>query len=227
MRIEQEDGVGFWTYYNNGMIIRSFSDWNENSITFYYSDGAERKFVIPRPIPLEVYNAQFGVTVSVEHNCFFFQTWTKGLYCFSLADGSELWRVKIRHAFDVMIAGDCVICWFCGHGIVRISVDSGEQLGRFSLTSELGNAVFIDDRCILAGEKFNAWYLLDSELNVIKKYASSELNPNGCDSFLIREAKLDGDSVVIEGIEGNAGQVGENMPQVPFTRSLGVRQMRE
>lgn len=222
MTIEHVNGVGFWTYYSNSKILRSFSDWNKNCITFF-SDGTERIFHMPKQAPLDPYNEQYGISVSIEKDLFFYQTWTKGLYCFSLSDGTELWHLRLKHAADILVSGSHLLCWFFNYGIVKIAIDSGKVLGRFSLTSELACVLTIDEHYFLAGEKYNSYYLLDDELILKRKYAASELNPYGYDNFLIQNAKLVDGMIVIDGIEGPLSTtIDDESSEARFERHLSI-----
>ena len=199
MLIKRIENIGFKCIYKDPVIASSVSNWVEQSIAFEFCDHSVKRFSLPAEIELSSFNMQFGIQFSSKNNCFFLQSWEKGVYCFDLDDGSLLWLHKRKRACDIALIKENLFVYFLGFGIVRIDISTGESIERFSYTSE--GFFGIADDAFFIGPKYARYLLVDTGFRIIKRFPISDVNPNGCEYFVLQKVGKENDQIVLEGIE--------------------------
>lgn len=200
MNIIHIANYGFRCTYSNSSICSVTVDYSDNSLLFESVYGDVNTIGMPSEIKLESYNEQFGISFSETENCFFVQSWEKGLYCFDMSEGAMLWHNKQRHASDILVDKSCIFCYFVGCGILKLDIKTGNSVERYSF---VGNGIFkiVDEKMFLIGPKRHKIMLLDKSFEVIRSFGEKELNPNMCENFIIRQAHVSDNLLLISGIE--------------------------
>lgn len=149
---------GFKCTYQDSPIRCVTINYGDNSLLFEDIDGNKKTFYMPRNIELSSYNEQFGITLSDDAKCFFVQSWEKGLFCFSLDTGEQLWHVKRKHAYNILADADYVFCYFVGDGIRKFGIVNGDELDRYPFVGD-GGVYIVDNALFLLGPK-RGYFLL-------------------------------------------------------------------
>lgn len=199
MLIKRIENIGFKCIYKDPVIANSVSNWVEQSIAFEFCDHSVKRFSPPSEIELSSFNMQFGIQFSSENNCFFLQSWEKGIYCFDLDDGSLLWLHKRKRACDIALIKENLFVYFLGFGIVRIDISTGEFIERFSYTSD--GFFCIADDAFFIGPEYAKYLLVDTDFRIVKQFPVSDINPNSCEYFVLQKVSKENYHIVFEGIE--------------------------
>ncbi|MBR0156898.1 MAG: hypothetical protein IJM20_05220 [Clostridia bacterium] len=221
MQIIRKENGSFETVYPEGSpVVRCISDKTECTLTFELASGEKRCFPFPKWFE-SVYNRQFGISVSKDGKRFFVQSWTKGLFCYSIDNCELLWHFKRKHARNIILDNEKFVCFFKNWGAASISVFDGTLIDRYPLSTELGICRIICENYMLLGPKRGAYIILDASLRGLYLIPCSVLNPGHFSSFLIQKAELYDGVLTIDGIERSYGEpVLDNGEKNRFKRSI-------
>ncbi len=200
MHIAHLANCGFRCTYQDSSIRYVTIYYEDNSLLFEDINGNKKTFYMPRNLELSSYNEQFGITLSDNPKCFFVQSWEKGLFCFSLNTGEQLWHVKRKHACNILVDADHVFCYFRGDGIRKYGIVNGDALDRYSFVGE-GIVRIVDDALFLLGPKRGSFLLLDKRFDVIRRFRYAELNPCMYYNFILKQAHIENNCLLISGVE--------------------------
>lgn len=89
---------------------------------FYNFEG---NLVVSIKLPLEYYNTQFGVSINYENTLALVQCWEKGLRCYSLSDGTMLWKNSLKKVEKIVIYGRYALCQISSKGLYKINIIDG------------------------------------------------------------------------------------------------------
>ncbi|GEM_PF-6070029 len=221
MQIVYKENGGFETVYPEGSaVVRSISDNTECTLTFELASGEKRCFSFPKWF-VSVYNRQFGISVTKDGKRFFVQSWTKGLFCYSIDNCELLWHFKRKHAWQIIMDNETLVCFFSEWGAASISVFDGTLIDRYPLSTEIWECRIVNEDYMLLGPKRGAYIILDACLKGLYLIPCSALNPGHFSSFFVRKAELHDGVLTIEGIERSYGEpVLDNGEKNRFKRSI-------
>lgn len=192
---------GFIVSYRCGIIHKAVVNCNIGIIHFQLVDGCSYMIDVSAHVEMsKAYNSQFGITLSDDGRLFFVQSWEAGLFCFNTQTGELQWHNKQKKAYQLATKGDTVLCRYSGKCISVIDVQTGVAFRNYPLAAA---TVFepLSREYYLAGPKRGYYDVLDSNLDRKAKVLAMELNPNGMDSFIIQDAVLIENCIVISGVE--------------------------
>lgn len=94
-------------------------------LTFY---GRNDEIISKIEAHVGVYNSQFPIPVSYDGTKVFIQSWEKpGLCCYSVADGSLIWKNRqLNKVNDVLVLDNILLSFIQETGIVLINAETGE-----------------------------------------------------------------------------------------------------
>jgi hypothetical protein len=169
----------------------------------------------------QVYNAQYSVPLSTDGNLLYVPTWNRGLFCYDTHSGTLVWRQGPGKVRQIEVVGDSLVIEMADRGIYVRDARTGRLVREVKLGS-IEAFIRVGPTELFAGPKRNRFYLLDlPSLQVSHEIPGSMLNPRGCLSFMVLEAHLTGDALVLSGWErypdGNYDPPGE--PE-RFTRGI-------
>ena len=224
-KIEHLPNTGFYTYYPDGPIEKSLSLYQEcgNSITLYFRDGISQQVQVPPAYPLEPYQAQFGITVSLPFRALFVQSWERGLCCLNIDSSEILWKFPKKHAYEVYAIGEFVYAHFMDDGLRKLDIRTGQCIKRFPYTT--GGVCFMLPECgFFIGPVRGRYQILDFEF--CKRYAIPKdvLNSNRRETFLIRGAELTDGQLSVCGREDSGGETMDaDCDTVKFERQVSLK----
>ena len=135
--------------------------------------------------------------MSLNYNCFFVQTWEKGLFCFDLKSGNMLWHNSTIHAEDVFLASpNTIICFFRNFGIKIIEIVSGKELATFTIKTDAAGFWRASEKRFLVGPIRHFYYLIDEKLLPKYKVKESIINSDNDDYFILHDASLVDDATL-------------------------------
>ena len=137
-------------------------------------------------------------------SCF---SWEKGVEAISLETGETVWKLRARHAGRIAVYDTYIIVIQQEIAVLKVDIATGEILARIGCDAE--------DRFDLEGP----YQLIDSirgklsvldtrDMTVKKKYSRDVVDPNHLPTCIIREAKLEGEKLIIAGFEQAATPLG-------------------
>lgn len=169
-------------------------------VTFHYRDGHSEVVPLSPKLSWEeiypLYQGQFGISVSEAHQCFFLQSWKKGLYCCDLHTGAIRWHYRLKHAYELYTYPDSLICHFAEIGLRKLSYD-GAELAAYPMTSP-GCCISLDAPYLLVGPKRDAYFVFDTvTMQVIRKIPRRRITPE--ESLVLTEAWGSPDRLTVHG----------------------------
>lgn len=200
MVISLKDGE-LTVLYDCGVVQKAVLQDYVGRISFYTRDGTMFSCNISEHVRAEaVFLEAFGISIAENGSCFLIQSWEKGLFCFALPTGELLWRSKKRHAKDVVLLPDRVICWFYEQCVDAMDIRSGEVLVHYPLGYDT-DFLPLNDEFYLAGPKRGKYYVLDRKLEVCEVISYQRLNPALLDTCQIVDAVAVPGGITISGFE--------------------------
>ncbi len=166
---------------------------------FINRDGAEIRGRFPENYfnYIDVYNS--GVPVSADGKLLLLLNWEKGLFAFNSADGSEAWRFKKTKFKRVIPYPEYVLVLRQYCGIYQLDLSSGKEL-QFLSGPSAHNFWKLNSTEILVDSLKGRLCILEADtLQVVESFSSRQFNPTSCLSHVIRDAKLDGEKLIISG----------------------------
>lgn len=202
MKITHIPYCGFECEYPKGSpVIRSISDITNDTLTFEFASGESRSFAFPKWFD-SAYNKQFGISVSKDGQRFFAQSWEKGLFCYSLETCELLWHYKRKHAGQIILNDDKLVCFFTDWGAGSFSICDGTFIGRYPFTCNMYLSVkVVDETHMMIGPKRGFHIIIDLDLNELYRIPVSVLDPENHYSFIIQKAEMQDGLLSISGVE--------------------------
>lgn len=214
---------GLTVFYDCGIAKKASVSNYSGRITFELRDGRIIEHVINDHIlPNPSYLKQFGISISENGEYFFIQSWEKGLFCFHMQDGSLLWHYKTKHAYDLVVRKNHIVCLFFGLCVSVIEISSGKMVSRFPLSSYSTCFVPITDERYIVGPKRGKYLILDENLSIVSSIPIETFNPRGCTTFLLLQAYFTPDGLLISGFEHFGEDNTGNMEQNRFYRLVSL-----
>ena len=171
----------------------------EKELHFTHADGRISVFKLPRMRDWSVpYQEQFGIICTPDGKKFYLQDWKAGLFCFDMKTSELLWHYRQKHAYNLVLCGDQLVCEFMEVGIETLNCHTGEKLKRVP-HGEGAHFVSINDEYYFCGPKRNSYYILNSELETVGKIPCSMVNPDDLDTCVVRQADFSEDGIILEG----------------------------
>lgn len=192
---------GFVTQYDIGSISASIVCFSNNTIRFIFKNVAPVKFMLPKKISLEFYQAQFGITVTEDGSKFFIQTWEKGLYCFSVRTGEILWHIKENCIEELATFDKHLICSSRKKGLLKIRIEDGSIQEHFSAPSQESVFIPLENGTFFFGPVKNQYVILTGNFMILSYLSRNDVNPNNFRFFFINDANSLEDSILLSGIE--------------------------
>jgi hypothetical protein len=170
------------------------------------------------------YNAQYSVPLSTDGQLLYVPTWSRGLFCYDTHSGALVWRQGPGKVCQVEVVEDSLVIEMADRGIYVRDARTGRLVKEVKLAS-IQAFIRVSPTELFAGPKRNRYHLLDlPSLHISHEIPGRTLNPRGCLSFIVLEAHLTGDALVVSGWEqypdGNYEPPGE--PE-RFTRGIFLR----
>ncbi|MDE6104597.1 MAG: PQQ-binding-like beta-propeller repeat protein, partial [Clostridia bacterium] len=81
-------------------------------------------------LPIDVYNEQFGLSISYDNTKIYLQRWSTEFRCYSIIDGKILWRSKLKKVNYVYVYENLIYCSSYDKGFYVLDANSGEIIGR-------------------------------------------------------------------------------------------------
>ena len=175
------------------------------------SDG--REVAAFQTVYSRAFNSQYPPPLSADDSVLYVGTWERGLYCYRASDGELLWRHgpgKVRNIFPV---DGGVVTEMADRGLYRRAQASGE-LEQMVKMSGIEIARRLSPARLFAGPYRNRYFVFNlPTLKRIAVVSKSEVNPESCLSFIIRDvSEIDG-QLVLRGFEeypnGNSSLEGQ------------------
>lgn len=132
---------------------------------------------------IDIYHKQFGIPFSQEHNCFFISSWTKGVFCCDKETGKIRWNYKLKHANEVVLYENYIICAFDGIGLRKLTYE-GDEIEKYSITT-YSNFHIINDPYVFIGPNRNAYYIFDTSAMEIHSKIKKDTIKSQNESFVI------------------------------------------
>ena len=181
----QPTAVGFTCrYMPDSRISRVDFRFEEHAATLYDTDGSTRTFMWDKSIVMDVYTQTYGVVISPDGNFLFVPSWENGITCLSAEDGRILWQFTKKHARQVYCYDHCLVCYFEGEALRRISY-AGEELQR--LTFSTGDDCWmLSDGMLFIGPKRGKYMLLHpADFSVLNTFPQETVTGTEADPYLI------------------------------------------
>lgn len=216
--------LGFITRYATGKICCSVALFGSGAVCFYKRPILNAKgFPIEIDLPrgtkvdlgpkiwkvdldhsiedLDVYHAQYGISISEDHSCFFIGSWTKGLYCCDINTGKMLWRYHLKHCNEVYTYKDYLVVGFREIGLRKLSYD-GNEIERYAITTE---QIFskLEDPYVFVGPRRGKYFVIDTRtMNEVHSIPESAITNYG-DTLIILDVSGTPDEIHIVGFENH------------------------
>ena len=196
--------VGFDTFYENSRFSHMTAMNNTSDLILHTAAGDTKNLKIDKRIePIDVYHEQYGIPVSDTHDCFFIPSWLKGVYCCDLDTGKIRWNYRLKHATEIFLYDDYLVCAFQDIGLRKISYE-GIEMAMYPMGT--WTACFrLNEPYIFFGPSRNVYYIIDTRtMSVCSKIKSRLLSPTSdpdiCPPILL---KVEGNcrDFMIEGYE--------------------------
>lgn len=187
------------------------------SITFELKNGKTVRHDVPKGFS-SVYMRQYGIDVSEDGKYYFLHDWYArgGLSCFEVDTGKLHWSVKIKHTREAFVCGAYILCFFENNGIMKIRIDSGEIVGRYTF----GNGdkfCRISKECFIIGQKKGYYIIINAELQELYRIPFKAMG-EGVRTIYVLQGDLDGNLLTIYGSE----ETKDYHFAHPFRRTLDI-----
>ncbi len=188
--------IGFNCQYNAFQVDTAEIRYKDNSITFV-KDDKRWTIYLSGKAKFEPYQEQYGITIS--NNCFFLQSWEKGLFCYHIITGELLWQTRICHAGELFLSEqNYVICFFENYGVAKIDIETGEIIQLFKTSASPCCFWEIGVNRYLLGPIGKKYRILGKDLMTICEIKSNAINPNQFVTCIIHHASLTGNMLNLE-----------------------------
>ncbi|MDR3293893.1 MAG: hypothetical protein LBT20_07325 [Clostridiales bacterium] len=115
--------------YESKYITKSVFSYEKNTkniCKFFDKGNVEIASLV---LPTEVYNMQFGLTVSFDNACVFLQEWeSTGLRCYSIDKGSLKWEKLQKRVCAIYEHDDLLFCCINWASLIIVDAKSGETI---------------------------------------------------------------------------------------------------
>ena len=188
----------FNTYYTNCIYVYSQIFFHSREIAFIDRKNVKTSVELDHKIEdIDIYHEQFGIPFSQEHNCFFISSWTKGVFCCDKETGKIRWNYKLKHANEVVLYENYIICAFDGIGLRKLTYE-GDEIEKYSITT-YSNFHIINDPYVFIGPNRNAYYIFDTSAMEIHSKIKKDTIKNQNESFVILNVVGDTKKLEISG----------------------------
>lgn len=195
--------IGFRTYYENLNICSSTLIFDRPEICFEYITGQIKRICVEPNVVLGSYAGQYGITISEKWNCFFVSSWLEGVFCCDIDTGRIKWNYRNKHAGEVFVYPDYVICAFQGEGIKKLSYCDGTVISNYAMTT-YAICAKLEGEYIFIGPRRKRYEILDTEsMKPIKTIKPSNITQFDDETLIILSVEGNLDSMTIMGYEGN------------------------
>lgn len=111
--------------YESSVVRRSTFVISMNTFNECILYDGNNKVVAKMKLPIDVYNEQFGLTLSYDNTKLFLQRWSTELRCYSIPDGKILWRSKLKRVNSIFSFEDLLFCDVFEKGIYIVNANTG------------------------------------------------------------------------------------------------------
>ena len=164
------------------------------------------------------FNRQYGTPISPDGTLVFIGVWDKGLFCYSIPDGRLVWKQGPGKVRKILVCDTELIVEMCDRGIYHRKIVDG-SISQVIPMSSIGIFYRISENELFAGPKYNQVFLYELPLlKAVGILGIRDLNVRNCLSFVITEARYEGNDLIIRGFENYAGGDIKKNNQVNFER---------
>lgn len=228
-KTERYQNIGFFTYYNEGGLEKTLAIYQEygNYITLYFRDGTIRQVQIPSAYPLEAYQLQFGIAVSLPFRVLFVQSWEYGLCCIDIDSSDILWKIPKKHAYEVYAINESVYVHFVDSGLHKINILTGQCSNSFRYASG-GRCFLLLEHGFFIGPLRGKYIILDFDFCIKYSISVDSVNPNRFEVFLIHGVDIVEQYLNIFGMEFSSVEDTDTIDSesMKFERSIYLEDFR-
>ena len=190
----KKNADGFVCQYTNSSILEIECRYS-GDCSICWRDGETSHL----SLPISTYNAQYGISVPPDGSVLFVSSWERGLEAFDARTSALRWHCPLTRITKAFIAGDTVLAIRYGVSLIRLSMQTGEQIAQIDSRSvenawDLGGGILFVDKI---HRRCSAVRMDD--LTIVCSYAAKTVNPRQCLSFVIRKAERIGKELWIYG----------------------------
>lgn len=206
-----------WVYHYTNPIIKEIHLHADGYCTIYFrNETVVRHFVNCEA----VYQAQFGLPISLDGKYLFISSWEHGLTAFDTLSGELRWQHKKSKIKSVFPYSNFVVACQYGIGLIKIDIDTGAVLQEIK-SGTLEKCYDLDSKHLLLDRWRGKLSVIDGEaMEIVKTYPEKIYNPNDCWSLVITNAYLENGEIIIEGFENYANHNLQESNQRTFCRVI-------
>lgn len=147
------------------------------------------------------HNSQFHTPLSPDGRRLFIGTWRFGLLCYDVHRGELIWKKGPGKVRNVFLFRDRVVAEVCDNGIHERDLKCGGLIHRRQMPSiECLFKIGRDE--VFTGPKSRKYFLMKIPGFIeVREIPRSDLNPNDCTSFHIRNVDRQGHNLIVWGTE--------------------------
>lgn len=214
---------GFWQHLNHQTILKIWCDYETKLVTIFYKTGQIKTI----DIDIDVYNSQYGVTVTEDGAKIIIGSWEKkkGLRCYKVENGDMLWHLQLPKIRSVILFDDYLSVVQGGKSLMKVSLETGEILAEIKSSTIEKQFLLFDSYIFLSTLKGKNCVFDTQSMRKIKDYPNSLINPNDCLSIIINDVEYCG-TVKIIGFEEYAhGTYEKEHRPMPYERIIDMNFM--
>ena len=202
---------------HSNLKVKQTTLYEDQTCDIIYRDGTVRTIRVHCDLP---YILQYGMPVSFDGDLLFTSSWEDGLVATRITDGTVAWRCPGTRMTRVFVYEQFLIAVRMGISIIKIDLFTGQVMEELKSTT-IDRAFYLnEDYLLVQSIKGKVSVLSSRQLNVVKSYKKQAVNPRQCLSFVIRDAFLRDNRLVISGFEEYPNRSLENNGTDSFERII-------
>jgi len=168
------------------------------------------------------YNRQYGTPISEDGKYVFIGTWEQALICYSLEDGSLIWKESPGKVRNIVVHKDLLFVEMADRGIYVRDIKTGRLIKEVKMSS-INKLVLVKPTEIFAGHKNSTYFLLKlPSLEIKAEIKVKSLNINNCLSFIVLNAYYKDNVLMINGWEQYRNGNYNDTTQGSFERPVSI-----
>lgn len=210
--------------YNNPLVyeIRLLhkhpgNDKNGDYCEVIFNDGGSAIYKLNNSA---AFTKQYGVPLSADGSIMFVCDWNKGLTAYDTRSGNELWQMKKPHIRMTLIFQNFGVTVQCNKGLIQFDLQTGDVLKTIG-GGEIEQLFSLKDELALVYRYKGSACIIDCRsMTVVQTIPYSVLDPYECQSFVLLDAYVKANKVIIAGFESGARFDAKYKPQHNFERII-------
>jgi hypothetical protein len=201
-------------------VKKIFVDGETSSITIFNKDGTKNS-VIHRDgdDDVGVYQRQYGLSLSLDGQVLYVQSWERGLYAYDVRNGKRLWRAKLTRVLRVAVLENSLVCMISGNGLRRLNPATGDIIEKH-LCGE-AKVFFLPNKQAFYGPYRRLWKLIALDnFSTLAECADRDINVHQTLLFVVSEVHIESNQLKLLGFEGDGTSAYED-PK-PFVRIVSL-----